>query len=108
MKTSRFRFILLVSLFIFLSGCAPFLVKPAPLSFDKPGQCREFLNRLDEVVRKEGVRDASSVSIPRFPYLRTNRFLAELKRDLKEEEQRGEWVRWMQQLGFRVQGERDP
>jgi hypothetical protein len=98
MRTTRFCFVILYSLLILLSGCAPFLAKPAPLSFEKPEQCREFLNRLDEVIKQSGVRDASSVPICGFPYLRTNRFLAELKKNLKGEEQKAEWIRWMQQL----------
>jgi len=98
MKNIRSRFILLFLIIIFLSGCAPFLAKPTPLSFEKPGQCREFLNRLDEVVKKAGVRDASSASIPGFPYLRTDRFLASLKKNVKDNGEKEEWVRWMQQL----------
>jgi len=98
MKNSRFWSIFLVPLFILISGCSLFLPKPAPLSFEKPEGCREFLDRMDEVVEEADVRDASSVSIPGFPYLRTNRFLAALGETLKEETQRGEWVRWMQRL----------
>jgi hypothetical protein len=98
MKITRFWFTVLISLFIFLSGCAPFLAKTTPLSFEKPEQCKEFLNRLDEVVKEAGVRDASSVSIPGFPYLRTDRFLASLKKNLKDDREKKEWVRWMQQL----------
>ena len=98
MKNIKLRFIFFFLFFIFLPGCAPFLAKPTPLSFEKPEQCREILKRLDEVVKESGVRDASSVSICGFPYLRTNRFLAELKKNLKDEEQKAEWVRWMQQL----------
>ncbi len=98
MKTIQFWLIILASFSIYLSGCAPFLKKPAPLSFEEPEQCREFLDRLDEVVRKSGVRDASSVSIPGFPYLRTNRFLASLKKNLKDDEEKEEWVQRMTQL----------
>jgi len=98
MKNIRSRFILLFLIIILFSGCAPFPAKPAPLSFEKPGQCREFLSRLDEVVKENGVRDASSVSVPGFPYLRTNRFLASLKKNLKDKGEKGEWVLWMQQL----------
>jgi hypothetical protein len=93
-------FTLLFLFFIFIPGCAPFLAKPQPLSFEKPGQCREFLNRLDELVKEAGVRDASSVTIPGFPYLRANRFLSALKKNLKDEEQKAEWVRWMEQTGL--------
>jgi hypothetical protein len=97
MKHRRFWYTVLVLLFIFVSGCVPSLSKPTSLSLKKPEGCKEFLERLDESVKKAGVRDASSISIPGFPYLRTNRFLAFLKETLKDEE-RGEWVRWMQQV----------
>jgi hypothetical protein len=97
MKHTQLKLILIFSLLVLLSGCAPFVAKPLPLSLEKPEQCREFLNRLDEVVEKAGVKDASSVSIPGFPYLRANRFLAASKKNLKDEEQKAEWVRWMEQ-----------
>lgn len=89
--------IFLFLFFIFLPGCASFVAKPQPLSFEKPEQCREFLTRLDDVIREFGVRDASSIPICGFPYLRANRFLAELKKSLKDEEQKAEWIRWMEQ-----------
>jgi hypothetical protein len=98
MKTTRFCFIIFASFSIYLSGCAPFLKKPAPLSFEEPEQCREFLDRLGEVVKEAGVRDASSVLIPGFPYLRTNRFLASLKKNLKDDREKEEWVQRMKQL----------
>lgn len=98
MKDTQPKLILIFSLFIFLSGCAPSHVKQAPLSFEKPEQCREFLNRLDEIVKEEGVRNASSVSIRGFPYLRANRFLESLKKNLKSDGEKAEWVRWMQEL----------
>ena len=98
MRTTRFCLVIVFSLLILLSGCAPFVAKPSPLSFEKPDQCREFLNRLDEVVEKAGVKDASSVSIRGFPYLRANRFLTASKKNLKEDVQKTEWVRWMGQL----------
>jgi hypothetical protein len=98
MKTIRFWLIILTSFSVYLSGCAPFLKKPVPLSFEEPEQCREFLDRLDEVVKEAGVRDASSVWIPGFPYLRTNRFLASLKKNLKEDREKEEWVQRMKQL----------
>lgn len=50
------------------------------------------------MVEAAGVGDASTFSIPGFPYLRTNRFLAALKKDLKDDKEREAWVKWMQQL----------
>jgi hypothetical protein len=98
MKITRFRITVLTPLFLFLLGCTPFLAKPTPLSFEKPEQCREFLNRLDEAVEEAGVKDTSNVLIRGFPYLRTNRFIASLKKNLRDDGQKEEWSRWMQQL----------
>ncbi|MGZ3538883.1 MAG: hypothetical protein ACXVAB_12725 [Thermodesulfobacteriota bacterium] len=97
MKINRFRIIFVAPLFALFLGCAPFLAKPTPLSFEKPEQCREFLNRLAEVVEEAGVKDASNAPIRGFPYLRANRFIASLKKDLKDDGQREEWLLWMQQ-----------
>ena len=98
MKIIRFRFILLLTFLLFLSGCAPFLSRPTSFSFETPEGCKEFLNRLDEIVKEAGVRDASSVSVPGFPYLRANRFLASLKKNVKSDKEKRDWVRWMQEL----------
>jgi hypothetical protein len=98
MEITRFRIFVVALPFVFLFGCAPFVAKPIPLSFEKPEQCREFLNRLDEVVEDAGVKDASGVPVRGFPYLRTNRFTASLKKNLRDDGQKREWSRWMQQL----------
>jgi hypothetical protein len=96
MKITRFRMIVVALLFVFPFGCASFRPKPALLSFETPEECREFLSRLDEVVEGAGVKDASNAPIGGFPYLRTNRFIASLKKNLREDGQREEWVVWMQ------------
>ena len=98
MENIRFRFNLLLIFLLFLSGCAPFLARPTSFSFETPEECKEFLNRLDEIVKEAGVRDASSVSAPGFPYLRANRFLESLKKNVKSDEEKRDWVRWMQEL----------
>jgi hypothetical protein len=74
------------------------VAKPTPVSFEKPEGCRQFLSRLDEAVEDAGVKDASNAPICGFPYLRTNRFVASLKTNLKDDGQKEEWFRWMQQL----------
>jgi hypothetical protein len=98
MENIRFRVILLLIFLLFLSSCAPFLSKPTSFSFETPEGCKEFFNRLDKIVKEVGATDASSVSVPEFPYLRVNRFLESLKKNLKSNEEKMEWVRWMQGL----------
>ena len=81
-----------------LIGCTSFFAHRIEQSFERPEPCQEFMNRLDEEVKKSGVGDASNVSISGFPYLRMNRFLTALKENLKDEREKEEWIRWMQQL----------
>jgi len=98
MENIRFRFNLFLIFLFFLSGCALFLARPTFFSFETPEKCKEFLNRLDEIVKEAGVKDASSVSVPGFPYLRANRFIESLKKNVKTNEEKRDWVRWMQEL----------
>jgi hypothetical protein len=74
------------------------LAQRIPQTLERPKDCQEFFDRLDEKVEEAGVRDASTVPIPGFPYLRANRFLSALKEKLEDEKKREAWVRWMQQL----------
>ena len=99
MKQNRSPALLLV--FLLLVGCASLPSKRIPVSFERPEPCQTFFIQLDETVRKAGVRDASAVPIPGFPYLRTNRFLAALKKTLKGDREKEAWVRWMQKLDLK-------
>lgn len=97
----RYWNLLLVLFLALLIGCATLLPQRIPVLLERPKQCQEFLTRLDEKVREATVRDASTFPVPGFPYLRTNRFLTTLKNDLKNDQEREQWLRWMQQLDLR-------
>ena len=99
MKRRGFVVLLLVSLL--LVGCASLSSRRISISLERPGKCQAFFDQLDEKVREAGVRDASSVPIPGFPYLRTNRFLAALKNTFKDSKGKEAWVRWMQELDLK-------
>lgn len=86
---------------VFLLGCSTLLPQRIPFLSERPEECQEFLSILDEKIKKSGVRDASSFPIPGFPYLRTNRFLSSLGKNLKNGQEREQWIRWMQQLDLR-------
>jgi hypothetical protein len=90
-------FILLPS-FLYLFGCASFYSQRIPQTLERPVQCQEFFDRLDEKVDEAGVRNASTVPIPGFPFLRTNRFLLALREKLRNDKEKEAWIRWMQQL----------
>lgn len=83
---------------VFLLACSVLLPKPLPFLSERPKGCQEFLNKLDQKVKEADARDASNLPIPGFPYLRTNRFLASLGADVKNDEAREQWVRWMERL----------
>jgi len=100
-QMKRYQFTFLLPFLLFLVSCASLSIQQITLSFERPKPCQEFLTRLDEVVKEAGVRDASNVGVPGFPYLRTNRFLAALKKNLKEDGERDAWVRWMQELDLK-------
>jgi len=65
---------------------------------ERPPEDSEFFERLDETVKKAGVRDASSALVPGFPYLRTNRFLACLGKTAKNGQEQEQWAYLMRQL----------
>lgn len=87
--------------FFLLLGCTSFLSHRIPEALERPRPCQELFERLDEKVDEAGVRNASTVPIPGFPYLRTNRFLSALKEKLGVDKERDAWVRWMQQLDLK-------
>lgn len=85
----------------FLIGCTSFFTQRTQQSFERPEPCQEFMNRLDAKVKEAGVRDGSNVPFPGFSYLRTNRFLLALKRNLKDDGEREAWIRLMQELDLK-------
>jgi hypothetical protein len=100
MKQGRAAFFFLV--LVLLAGCASLHPQRIPEKLDRPSQCQAFLEALDGKVLNAGVRDASSYPIPDFPYLRINRFLSAVKKELKDEGEREQWLRWMQELDLQA------
>ena len=98
MSSSRRYALLLVAVLAW--GCSS-ATSPQVSLKPQPGEgCRQFLGRLDETVARVSVRDASGVPVPGFPYLRSNRFLAALKDQLKSDEEREQWLHLMSALNL--------
>ena len=74
-------------------GCAT-----APPIENRPPDAAEFMTELDRTVAMAGVRNAAAVSIPGFPYLRINRFLASFTGRLKTDTMRTAWIDTLQEL----------
>ena len=100
--SGRARFVFFFFILVFLAGCASLYPERIPEKFKRPSECQEFLEALDGKVLDAGVRDASSFPIPGFPYLRTTRFLSGVKEGLKDEGERDQWLRWMQDLDLQA------
>jgi hypothetical protein len=98
MKMRRYRSYLIPLFLVFLLACSALSPRRIPFLSDRPQECQEFLNVLDEKVSEAGMRDAAHFPISGFPYLRTNRFLASLGADVKDDEAGKQWIQWMQQL----------
>ncbi len=96
----KHRSIFLISFLLLFTGCTSFTAKRISQSFERPEECQSFLGALDENVKRSGVGEASNYPISGFPYLRTNRFLSFLKRNIHGEGGREQWSRWMQKLDF--------
>ncbi len=97
----RYRSTFLLFVFFFLVSCTSISSQRVPQTLERPRQCQNFFNQFDEKVEEAGVRDASSIPVPGFPYLRTNRFLSALKGKLGDDKERDAWARWMQQLDLK-------
>ena len=102
MEMKRIRIFSLLFFFIFGTGCAVFFPQRIPPSFERPRKCQEFFDQLDQKVDELGVRDASSFTLPGFPYLRTSRFLSALKEKVRDEKEKEQWIQWMQSLDLKA------
>jgi hypothetical protein len=85
-------------LLLFAQGCVSRVSYQFVTHSQRPLEYERFFNELDAAVYHAGVRNAAYFQVSGFPYLRTNRFLVALKGRLKDDDQKKQWVRWMQQL----------
>jgi hypothetical protein len=85
-------------LVIFFQSCASLQTYQQVADFERPAEYARFFELLDHTVKEAGIRNVSDFAVRGFPYLRSNRFLADLKPDLNNDARRNQWVRWMQKL----------
>jgi hypothetical protein len=98
MRLDRILRYAVVLIAVCLSGCAGLATRQQVGNFQRPPEYEQFYRLLDESVKAAGVRDAAQFTIKGFPYLRTNRFLADAIPELNSDERRRQWVAWMQEL----------
>jgi hypothetical protein len=97
----RLHYFLLLAITLVLvinQGCASLVSWQFVAESERPPEYERFFDQLDQAVDDADVKDAAAFSVPGFPYLRANRFLASLKDPLTDDRQKEQWVRWMQQL----------
>jgi hypothetical protein len=85
-------------LILSLAGCGTVSATRVPWEAERPDGCRTLFERLDAVVLETGVRDAADATVPGFPYLRANRFVASLAGGLSEPAAKAAWTEWMREL----------
>ncbi|MGD2187145.1 MAG: hypothetical protein PVI71_13530 [Desulfobacterales bacterium] len=85
-------------LILVAQGCASWGTSQFVDQSQRPEQYERFFNELDAAVDQAGVRNAAFNRVSGFPYLRANRFLVAVKERLKTDDQKQQWVRWLQQL----------
>jgi hypothetical protein len=86
---------------IFFLGCAGPMVQKEIGSFPREQRAVLFFNRLDMTIEKYGVSDASGFVVPGFPYMRSNRFLAAMKKRLPHPDAGVYWVEQMMKLDLK-------
>lgn len=88
---------MVLPLLYLLGGCGAG-PKPFPAASGRPPASAAFFHDLDAAVDQAGVRDAGSVAVPGFPYLRANRFLAALAPGLRGSRQKEAWIAALAEL----------
>ncbi len=94
---SKYKYIFVLFVLV-LHACATIGGNQQVADFQRPGEYVRFFEVLDRIVGQVDARNAASFSVSGFPYLRTNRFLTGLKRDLDTDARKQQWLRWLQQL----------
>jgi hypothetical protein len=97
-RVQFFIYLAIALLIIFSQGCATPVARQFISESERPQRLQFFFDELDAAIAGADVRDASVFSVSGFPYLRANRFIASFKDRLATDEQKEQWVRWMQQL----------
>ena len=98
----RFRLLIRITAFLWLlsqlPGCTTSISNIFVESSHRPSEAVSFFEVLDKSVERADVRNAASVQIQGFPYLRSNRFLAKIGWQLESDAQKEQWIIRQQQL----------
>ena len=90
------KVLLFALLALLVSGCGTLSETRVP--WERPEECRVFLETLDAAVLRRGVRDAAQAPVDGFPYLRAGRFEASLAGRLAGGQAKAAWAEWMRGL----------
>ncbi len=101
MPSLRFMPLIVVAL-VTIQGCAPSIRQVYLKNADRPDQAVAFFNELDNIVEAGSKENVAYARVPGFPYLKADRFLAELKNHLTSESRRNDWVRYLQKRDLEV------
>ncbi|MFW6331888.1 MAG: hypothetical protein ACOC23_01160 [Thermodesulfobacteriota bacterium] len=85
-------FFLLIGIGSLFLSCAGAGFQEGPAGDGAPSEAALFFHRLDAAVNAAGVRNASAVRIPGFPYLRADRFLEAMKDRVDTPGEHADWI----------------
>ena len=98
MKNKIYFIFSILFLIIITSGCAGRVSYQFANDSLRPSEYLRFFDELDSAVYRSGTRNGAYFEVSGFPYLRADRFLVSLKDRLKNDAQKDQWARLMQQL----------
>ena len=93
-------FLFLLIFILLLESCAGLNRQGPPADKGRPSRDELFFKELDQAVNADGVQERSSFPVDKFPYLRTNRFLAAMKNRAERENEAEFLVEEMLRLGL--------
>ncbi|MCB1866340.1 MAG: hypothetical protein KDG50_13035 [Chromatiales bacterium] len=89
---------------VLAAGCTAPAMRDAPAMPEALASCHARLVDADRRHASAGTTDAQSTRVPGFPHLRTNRFLASLRKDLTGPEHVRAWIEAMRKLDAEARG----
>jgi len=91
------RHFTIILFILILTSCSTFTPTP-PQSSESTHNCKALFQSIDQMVVKNGVRDAEAPTLKSFPYLRINRFYSSFKTELNRDDIYQFWIKQLAEL----------
>ena len=88
-------FLLLMALAAILQACSGGIASRFPAVAERPAEAEAFYRELDQAIAAAEAQNAAATPVPGFPYLRSNRFLAQFSHRLGSSGEEAAWHKHM-------------